>query len=348
MGKAKRGASGLSFVVGIDKPAGMSSHDVVNRCRRIFGERRVGHTGTLDPLASGALMICVGPATRLDAYLQTDTKEYDARIVFGSATDTDDAAGTVIRTAPVPAELFDESFASRKIAALVGNHNQIPPLYSAIKVDGVKGYEAARQGRVIELAPRAIAVLSSAFLAMGLADDGSLFWDAHFAVSKGTYIRSLARDLGRSLSTEAHLGALRRTRCGGLSLDDCVSLDALEENPRIGWLDPVSLLGRRVLFADAVQAKAVANGGFLLLPAPRIHGGRASLYSVDESRPLAQDGGCLCVAHVHPDLRPPEQGEIISVVSDNKLVALYAYESERSALRPRCVFSQGVSRGSDI
>ena len=357
----KRGQSGLSLVVGIDKPSGMSSHDVVNRCRRIFGEKRVGHTGTLDPLASGALTICVGPATRLDAYLDSDTKEYTARIVFGQATDTDDAEGQVIRTAPVSDSLRSPEKARKVLAGIVGPHSQMPPLYSAVKVNGVKGYEAARKGKVIDLKPRRVNILAANLAGVGEDDEGRLYWDASFTVSKGTYIRSIARDLGASQNTAAHLGALRRTRCGRLDLSECVTLSELERDPGIGRLDPVRLLGFRVLFASERQQALVANGGPLSVPAgatadrdSALHQSSVSgegfphLFAVDGSSGAADAGGCLCIAHVHPDLRPLEPGEIISVVFGNKLVALYCFDSQRGQLRSRCVFSQGVSRGSDI
>ena len=116
----KRGESGLSLVVGVDKPSGMTSHDVVNRCRRIFGEKRVGHTGTLDPLASGVLPICIGPATRLGAYLTGHDKAYRATIAFGVGTDTDDCEGTVTRTGQAPVEAGDRSFAEQMVAQMLG------------------------------------------------------------------------------------------------------------------------------------------------------------------------------------------------------------------------------------
>lgn len=352
--------------MGIDKPVGMSSHDVVNRCRRIFGEKRVGHTGTLDPAASGVLIICVGPATRLDAYLDADTKTYTARVVFGQATDTDDAEGTVIRTAAVPEHLRSPEQARRILAGIVGPQSQMPPSYSAIKVNGVKGYEAARKGKIIDLKPRAVNILAAEFIGLGEDAEGRLYWDASFTVSKGTYIRSIARDLGASQGTAAHLGALRRTRCGRLDLSDCVTLAALEEDPGIGRLDPVRLLGYRVLFATERQAQAVANGGPLAVPAgvgasanagasadgaavPGAPGAQQpGLFAVDAPSGAADAGGCLCIAHIRPDLRPLEPGEIISVVSGNKLRALYGFDSQRGQLRSRCVFSQGVARGSDI
>ena len=127
MPRVKRGLSGLSLVVGVNEPAGMSSHDVVNRCRSIFGERRVGHTGTLDPMATGVLPICVGPATRLGAYLTGHDKRYRVSIAFGAGTDTDDAAGTVVRTGEVPDRVLDPEFAAAFVASLVGRRKQMPP-----------------------------------------------------------------------------------------------------------------------------------------------------------------------------------------------------------------------------
>ena len=194
MPRVKRGLSGLSLVVGVNKPAGMSSHDVVNRCRSIFGERRVGHTGTLDPMATGVLPICVGPATRLGAYLTGHDKRYRVSIAFGAGTDTDDAAGTVVRTGEVPDRVLDPEFAAAFVASLVGRRKQMPPAYSAIKVNGKKSYEAARAGNIIDLAPRDIEVYDARLLGVHEGDGEELpSWDVSFEVSKGTYIRSDAR-----------------------------------------------------------------------------------------------------------------------------------------------------------
>ena len=150
---AKRTSSGLSRVIGIDKPVGMSSHDVVNKVRRLYNERRVGHTGTLDPLASGVLTVCVGPATRLNHYLVDYDKTYRMAVELGSATATDDREGQVIARGQIKDEFFDPSFAVSKISSLVGTCNQIPPAYSAIKVQGQRAYAAARSGNVIDLEP---------------------------------------------------------------------------------------------------------------------------------------------------------------------------------------------------
>ncbi|MDO4502941.1 MAG: tRNA pseudouridine(55) synthase TruB [Coriobacteriia bacterium] len=337
---SKRGESGLSLLVGVDKPAGMSSHDVVNRCRCIFGERRVGHTGTLDPLATGCLLICVGPATRLDAYFTGHDKCYQVRVAFGAATDTDDAAGQVTRTAPVPDELKDEDFARKFVAGLVGKSNQLPPVYSALKVNGKKACDEARKGNVIDLQPRAIEVYQAQLLGMGADPESDLFyWDVFLHVSKGTYIRSIARDMGLNLGCPAHVAELRRTQAGALSLDECVSLETLEEIGTRATLDPIRLLGYRFLFADEAMAAKVANGNPLRASDVQLccrphHGGEAAM--------------CACTSGVRPSTEPPADGEVVCVVAANKLVALYAYEERRRQFRSRCVFPVGVSRGEGI
>lgn len=333
----KRGASGLCLVVGVDKPSGMSSHDVVNRCRRIFGERRVGHTGTLDPMASGVLPICIGPATRLDAYLTGHDKHYVVDVAFGVGTDTDDAEGEEISRGAVPSCIFDKDFADAFVANLVGRHSQMPPLYSAIKVDGKKACDAARKGQEISLEPRDIEVFSAELLAIvhGLEDQLPC-WRIAFHVSKGTYIRSLARDIGAALQCPAHVRALRRIKAGSLELEDCVSLATLEEIGVRAALDPVCLLGYRVAFLDDAQARAVQNGQFL-------QGEPLLLHEVLSSD--AQLKMCSCSAGVCVSSRSVQEGEIVSLVWENKLMALYAYEAGARRYRARCIFQTGVSRG---
>lgn len=332
----KRGQSGISCLVGVDKPRGMSSHDVVNACRRIFGERRVGHTGTLDPLATGALCICVGPATRLDAYMTNHDKTYDVRIAFGVATDTDDAEGEPIRTAPVPERVCDRAFAQEHVAGLVGKHKQLPPAYSAIKRGGVKAYEAARAGNVVQLEPRDIEIYEATLLGLETDHDAPcIHWDVRLSVSKGTYIRSIARDIGTSLGSAAHVEALRRLRLGALDVQDCLSLDALEKRGLDAAVDPVFLLGYRMAFLTDEQAADVRNGKTLrtrdivLFEAPR---------RFDDS-----DCGPLRGAHRCAD--PLAEGEVVSLVHENELVALYTAQAKRGVIKPCCVFSQGVTRG---
>lgn len=333
----KRGQSGLSLVVGVAKPSGMTSHDVVNRCRRIFGERRVGHTGTLDPLATGVLPICVGPATRLGPYLTGHDKHYTATIAFGVGTDTDDVQGAVTRVGEVPARVGDPAFAEAFVAGLVGPHKQLPPAYSAVKVGGKKSYEQARAGHIIDLAPRDIVVHGARLLAVREgAGDALTEWDVAFSVSKGTYIRALARDIGNEVGCPAHIAALSRTALGGLTLDECVTLEALEELRERAALDPIRLLGLRFLYARGDAAARVANGTPLAA-------GECRLF--ERPRRGAAAELCACTAGVRESCEEPRDGETVAVVADNRLVALYAYEGARATFRPCCVFQTGVLRG---
>lgn len=256
----RRGESGLSGILPVDKPAGLSSHDVVNRVRRSLGERRVGHAGTLDPMATGILVVLVGPATRLAPYLTAAEKSYVARIAFGTETDTDDAEGTAIRTAKVPQMSAD--VATAIVAALVGTHEQLPPAFSAIKRDGVVAYRAARNGNPIDLEPRTISVLSAELLHV---DPESGSWDVSLTVTKGTYIRSIARDLGRSLNSAAHLGALRRTASGTLCIHDASDLATIEAVTKpaeiaVHLVDPVVALGMPAIEVSGDAALRVSNG----------------------------------------------------------------------------------------
>lgn len=336
----KRGTSGLSLVVGVNKPAGMSSHDVVNRCRSIFGERRVGHTGTLDPMATGVLPICVGPATRLGSYLTGHDKRYRVAIAFGAGTDTDDADGQVVRTGVVPDCVLDHEFATEFVAGLVGARKQMPPAYSAIKVNGKKSYEAARTGNIIDLTPRDIVVHEARLLSVEEGEGDSLpLWNVEFHVSKGTYIRALARDAGVALGCPAHVAALERTGLGLLGIEECVSLETLAELKDRAALDPVRLLGARFVFVQGEQAARVANGGPL---------DAASCPLFERRRATIVQELCACTAGVRESCEPPCEGELVAVISDNKLVALYAYDEKRASYQARCVFQTGVSRGGDL
>lgn len=256
---ARRGTTDLCGILAIDKPAGMTSHDVVNRIRRAGGERRVGHAGTLDPMATGVLVVLVGPAARLAPYLTAAEKAYVARILFGAQTDTDDADGSIIATAPVPDEIGDPFFAAGTVAALVGRHEQVPPAYSAIKRDGLVAYEVARKGESLELPARTIEVTSATLVGVELQPPA---WDVEFVVSKGTYVRALARDLGLALDTAAHLGALRRTRSGGLGLEHAVDLESIQSPLDVSalFVDPFTALGLPIAHVSEAGAAAVANG----------------------------------------------------------------------------------------
>ncbi|MBQ9003355.1 MAG: tRNA pseudouridine(55) synthase TruB [Eggerthellaceae bacterium] len=325
----KRGTSGLSLVVAVDKPSGMTSHDVVNRCRRIFEERRVGHTGTLDPLASGVLPVCVGPATRLDRYMTGHDKSYRVTIGFGFETDTDDVEGVPTVRGNVGRDILDGEFAVAYVSGLVGPHMQVPPQYSAIKVNGKKAYELARKGEEAELEPRAIEVYESK-LVERFERNGSIFWAVDFSVSKGTYIRALVRDIGRELGCYAHVVALQRRQAGALALEDCVSLDTLEALGTQAAIDPVRLLGFRFAFGDEIE-KLVGSGG-------RFKPEQLSLYG------FSQLPRCSCTGSIEESPAALAPDELISVIVANRLKAIYRYDSAANVLRPDCVFSTGVSR----
>lgn len=215
----------------VDKPAGLTSHDVVARCRRLAGTRKVGHAGTLDPMATGLLVVGVGRATRLLTYVVGADKAYDATIRLGVGTSTDDAEGEVVTTPGVGAGI-DRSALDRQVAALTGDIEQVPTTVSAIKVDGQRAYARARAGEDVELAARPVTV--SVFdvhgVRPGATADGTAVTDldASVVVSSGTYVRALARDLGASLGTAGHLTALRRTRVGGYGLDRARTLAEME------------------------------------------------------------------------------------------------------------------------
>jgi tRNA pseudouridine55 synthase len=213
-----------SGLIIVDKPAGWTSHDVVARIRKLVGTRRVGHAGTLDPMATGVLVVGVGKATRLLGYLALTEKEYTGTIRLGQATDTDDADGTVISL--VPAVQIDDAGLRRAVAGLTGQISQIPPGVSAIKVGGKRSYQLARAGRAPELTARTVTV--SRFDVLAVRPDGELLdVDVSVTCSSGTYIRALARDLGAALAVGGHLTVLRRTRVGPYPVSQARTLDEL-------------------------------------------------------------------------------------------------------------------------
>jgi tRNA pseudouridine55 synthase len=217
------GASGLVIV---DKPAGVTSHDVVSRVRRLAGTRRVGHAGTLDPMATGVLVIGVNRATRLLGHLSLTEKAYDATIRLGASTTTDDAEGEVVSSAPTGD--LDEVRIRSALAAFVGDIEQVPTAVSAIKVDGRRAYERVRSGEDVQLAARPVTVHALDVHRVRPADQ-LVEVDISVRCSSGTYIRAIARDLGGELGVGGHLGALRRTAVGPFTLDDAHTLEQLAE-----------------------------------------------------------------------------------------------------------------------
>ena len=257
---AKRSQSRINLLLGIDKPSGMTSHDVVARVRCALGERRVGHAGTLDPMATGVMVVGVGQATRLLGLITLDTKSYIAEITFGAETDTDDAEGRVVKEALARPELFDPTFAAKAVSDVIGVQEQVPPAYSAISVNGVRSYKRARSGEDVKLPARTIEVIDA--LLLGVEErDGNPVWTVAFTVSKGTYIRALARDLGRSLGNAAHLSALRRTASGNIGISSCLVLDEVDEAAALASaLDPVRALGALACPVGEDVLGDIANG----------------------------------------------------------------------------------------
>lgn len=255
----RRGATGLAGVLPIDKPAGMTSHDVVAAIRRSCGEGRVGHAGTLDPMATGLLIVLVGPYTRLEPYLSGGWKTYEARIAFGSATDTDDAEGDITDVAAVPAGIFESHAAQSVLDRFLGPSMQLPPAYSAIKVGGRVAHRAARAGEALAIPARPIEVDAAE---LTRADAPARTWDVRFRVSKGTYVRALARDIGIACGTFAHLSALRRTAAGLLSLDDAVDLETATMAGVTGMLESLftPVLGALGLPLFEATAEALRDG----------------------------------------------------------------------------------------
>ena len=294
-------ASNVSGVLVVDKPVGLSSHDVVQIIRNGTKIRRAGHTGTLDPRASGVLVVLLGPAVRLSEYVSASEKRYQAVIELGVTTDTYDLEGRVTRRSPV--DISYEEF-EQVLQSFVGEFEQKPPAYSAIKVKGEKAYEIARRGEEVELEPRMIQVRE-----LELLD-----WDPPEAVvdiqcSSGTYVRSLAYDLGEKRGCGATLTGLRRTKNGRFGLRDAVSLRKLQE--------------------------AFANGDWYqyLIPAAEALG---DWYTVELSVEQVDE-----VRHGHrvPALEEVEPGKWARAVSqEGELVALMEYDSAAHEWQPRKVF----------
>jgi len=237
-------------VVIVDKPAGITSHDVVARCRRFFGTRKVGHAGTLDPMATGVLVIGIERATKILGLLTTSAKSYAATIRLGQTTSTEDAEGEVLQT--MSARHITDGQIDAAIAGLRGDILQIPSAVSAIKVAGKRSYQLAREGRPVELPARPVRV--ERFEVLNARRVGEFVdLDVEVDCSAGTYIRALARDLGNELGVGGHLTALRRTRAGHFGLDQARTLEELGEDPRLSYsLDEACLQSfpRRDLTAD--------------------------------------------------------------------------------------------------
>ena len=291
----------VSGVLVVDKPVGMTSHDVVQTIRAGTNIRRAGHTGTLDPHASGVLVVLIGPAVRLSEYVSASDKRYQAIIELGVETDTYDGDGSITRRSPV--EITSEEFETA-LSGFIGQIEQKPPAYSALKVQGRKAYEMARNGEDVELEPRLINVYNLELLE----------WDPPEAVidvycSSGTYVRSLAHDLGEILGCGANLIGLRRTKSGQFALRDAVPLRKLQE--------------------------AFVNGDWYkyLIPAAEALGDWYSVELTSEQIDAVRHG------HRVPALEEVEPNKWARAISEQgELVALMEYDAETQEWQPRKVF----------
>ncbi|PRY19381.1 tRNA pseudouridine(55) synthase TruB [Pseudosporangium ferrugineum] len=245
----------------VDKPAGMTSHDVVARIRRLAKTRRVGHGGTLDPMATGVLVIGVNKATRLLTYVIGSRKSYLGTIRLGQSTVTDDAEGDV--TATVPAGHVTDAAIRDGLAARTGEIDQVPSAVSAIKVNGERAYKRVRDGEQVELAARRVTVY--ALDVLDIRREGDMVdVDVDVTCSSGTYIRAIARDLGRALGVGGHLTALRRTAVGGMTLDAASTLEQLEERAPDVISLPMAEAARSAFpqrEATAEEARVLSHGG---------------------------------------------------------------------------------------
>jgi len=271
---ARRKDSGPGGLIVVDKPAGFTSHDVVAKLRGIARTRRVGHAGTLDPMATGVLVVGVEKATRLLGHLALSDKEYVATVRLGQSTLTEDAEGEV--TAARGASGLSRAAVDAGVAKLTGDIRQVPSAVSAVKVDGKRSYQRVRDGEQVALEARPVTV--SAFAVHDVreerAEDGTAVTDVLVSVvcSSGTYVRALARDLGEALGTGGHLTALRRTRVGPYGLEGARTLEQLQAEADAGGQVSLLPLGEAAAAAfprwdvDAEQARLIGNGAQLRMP----------------------------------------------------------------------------------
>jgi tRNA pseudouridine55 synthase len=292
----------------VDKPAGPTSFDVVGRVRRATGARKAGHTGTLDPAATGVLAVCLDEAVKLQHWITDTDKGYEALVVFGIATDTEDAEGREVERGD-PAGLTSGAVAAA-LAGFVGEIDQTPPMYSAVRVGGRRLHEAARAGEVVERPSRRVRVHSLDLLAFEPPEGG--FARARVAVrcGKGTYVRTLATSLGKVVGVPAHLGTLRRTASGPFSIAQALPLEEIESLARDA---PEALAARIIRPTDALSA----------FPAVRV--------SAAEALALSQ-GKVLA--------RPPPGPLCRAIDEAGELLAICAPTEDQKALRPIRVFVQ--------
>jgi len=290
----------VNGVLVINKPQNWTSHDVVNKARRLLQEKKIGHTGTLDPLATGVLVLCVGKATKIVRYLEADDKEYIAELKLGATTDTLDSAGSILETREYAPPTRDDI--QHALERFRGTILQRPPAYSALKVSGVPSYRLARQGTILEHEERPVTI--SEITLLEYRDPLVRF---SVTCSKGTYIRTLCADIGAFLGAGAHLTALVRTRSGRFRIEHALDLEQLARKASLGLAEQTLLslsdaLGSfAAVTVDASDALRISHGNTISIPPG---------FAVNDSQPLIQvfdrDGRMLAVAKTSAGLIKPE------------------------------------------
>jgi tRNA pseudouridine55 synthase len=288
----------LSGILNVDKPPGMTSHDVVDAVRRVAGQRKVGHAGTLDPMATGVLLVCLGRATRVAEYLMAGQKRYRATIVLGTTTDTYDAEGEI--TTSGGRTDFARAEIEAALARFVGSIEQVPPMYSALKQHGQPLYKLARQGKTVERKPRRVEIDG-----IELLDWTPSSLVVEVTCSPGTYIRSLAHDLGQHLDSGAYLAALVRLGSGQFSLQEAVSLERLEEAFQHGQEDRYLLpldeafLGWPAMIVGADDARHIVHGQAVRGDPPVVDQAGGDLTGAPLYRAYSLDGDFLAIMAFH-------------------------------------------------
>ncbi len=287
-------SSEISGLLLVDKPAGPTSHDIVHALRKKSGIDKVGHGGTLDPLASGLLPLFLGEATKMSGFIQAHDKSYSFDVSLGVTTDTDDSQGTVVARSPIPEDLSDEKI-REVLQAFVGEQWQEPPMYSAVKQKGVPLYKLARKGMTVERDPRLVTVHSLEFLT---CQEGRLSLRVH--CSKGTYVRVLARQIGDALGCGGHVSRLRRLTVGRFSVEGAVGMEVIENSWNAEDLG-AALIGPEKVFLDLPSleilpnaAPALQKGG--LLPGIWFFRREGLFHAKDTIRIMGQEGKILGLA----------------------------------------------------
>ena len=300
----------IDGILNVYKEPGFTSFDVVAKLRGILHQKKIGHTGTLDPMAEGVLVVCLGKATRLSDMLESADKQYRASVRLGVATDTEDVTGCVLAVADEQAiNALSEDKIREAVLSFVGRYDQIPPMYSAIKKDGKKLYEYARAGIEVEREPRPVEIFEIEDLRINGLD---LHFDVH--CSKGTYIRSLARDIGEKLGCHATLSGLTRSMAHGFKLEECLKLDRIQS------------------LADAGEIEAYVKPMDMLLSRYR------RLDIKKEFEKLLRNGNKLPEAAVRDKGTALENGSIYRVYLEDEFLALYTSAKAEHCLKPYKMF----------